>query len=263
MWTPPRCAAGRAPRPDRARPKRHGRDPAAARAEWLGEFRTDIESFINIDAIRDVVVPGRHELPPVAEVAYVGFVDPSGGARDSMTLAIAHRDRDSGKAVLDCIRERKSPFNPDSVAQEFADVLKRYWCGTVCGDKYGGVWPSERFREHGITYEASAAPKSDLYLSLLPEINSGQVELLDHDRLIGQLCGLERRTARSGRDSVDHAPRGFDDLANAAAGALSLLQTVVLEDLSGARVGTPSAASNFGVDSFPPAPEPFDVETPF
>jgi hypothetical protein len=32
--------------------------------------------------------------------------------------------------------------------------------------------------------------------------------------------GLERRTSRGGRDSIDHAPGSHDDLANAAAGAI-------------------------------------------
>jgi hypothetical protein len=42
--------------------------------------------------------------------------------------------------------------------------------------------------------------------------------LLDHPRLLTQLVGLERRTARGGRDSIDHAPGAHDDLANAVAG---------------------------------------------
>jgi hypothetical protein len=46
--------------------------------------------------------------------------------------------------------------------------------------------------------------------------------LLDLRRLTAQLCGLERRTTRGGRDSIDHAPGGHDDLANAVAGALLL-----------------------------------------
>jgi hypothetical protein len=41
-------------------------------------------------------------------------------------------------------------------------------------------------------------------------------------RLVTQLCGLERRTARGGRDSIDHAPGEHDDLANAVAGAAAL-----------------------------------------
>ena len=44
--------------------------------------------------------------------------------------------------------------------------------------------------------------------------------LLDDRRLVVQLCGLERRTARGGRDSIYHRSGGHDDLANAVAGAL-------------------------------------------
>jgi hypothetical protein len=38
--------------------------------------------------------------------------------------------------------------------------------------------------------------------------------------MIGQLVSLERRTARGGRDSIDHPPGAHDDVANAAAGVL-------------------------------------------
>jgi len=67
------------------------------------------------------VVPGRHELPRLSSVYHVGFVDPSGGSADSMTLAVAHRDPD-GTAVLDCVREVRPPFSPDGVVQDFAAV---------------------------------------------------------------------------------------------------------------------------------------------
>jgi hypothetical protein len=56
----------------------------------------------------------------------------------------------------------------------------------------------------------------------LPLLDSNRIELLDHPRLVAQLCGLERRTARGGRDSIDHASSGHDDLANAVAGAAAL-----------------------------------------
>jgi len=70
----------------------------------------------------------------------------------------------------------------------------------------------------------SEAPKSDLYLAALPVLTSGKVELPDHTRLIRQLRGLERRTARSGKDSVDHGPRGKDDIANSVCGLIALLK---------------------------------------
>jgi hypothetical protein len=66
-------------------------DPAAARAEWLGEFRIDVASWVDPEAIDACVVHGRRELPPVSGVRYVGFTDPSGGSSDGMTLAIARR----------------------------------------------------------------------------------------------------------------------------------------------------------------------------
>ncbi|MFZ3326247.1 MAG: hypothetical protein WA231_10270, partial [Methylocella sp.] len=69
-------------------------------------------------------------------------------------------------------------------------------------------------------FEQSARPKSDLYCDLLPLLNAKRVELLDNPRLAAQLVGLERRSARSGRDTVDHTPGGHDDLANVVAGVL-------------------------------------------
>jgi hypothetical protein len=101
--------------------------------------------------------------------------------------------------------------------EEFAKIVRSYRCTKVYGDRYGGEWPREKFRKHGVNYEA----KSDLYRDLLPLINSGAVDLPEHDRLVMQLTSLERRTARGGRDSIDHhAPGAHDDIANAVAGVL-------------------------------------------
>lgn len=46
--------------------------------------------------------------------------------------------------------------------------------------------------------------------------------MLDHPKLINQLCGLERRTARGGKDSIDHAPGAHDDVANSVAGLAAI-----------------------------------------
>jgi hypothetical protein len=195
-------------------------DPAAARAEWLGEFRDDIAAFVDPEAVEACIIKGRRELPANRGTQYIAFVDPSGGSSDSMTLAICHRDGD--RVVMDCLRERRPPFSPDDVVLEFAAALKSYGVTTVHGDRYAGEWPREAFARHGITYEVCATPKSDLYRDLLPTLNANRIELLDQPRLVSQLCGLERRTVRGGRDSIDHAPNAHDDLANAVAGAVLL-----------------------------------------
>jgi len=196
-------------------------DPAVARAEWMAEWRDDVSGFVDADAVAACVSPGTRELPPVRGVRYFGFVDPSGGSSgDSMTLAIEHREGD--RVVVDAVRERRPPFSPEDVVIEFAATLKTYSIGTVQSDRWGGSWIVERLQAHGVRGEQSAKPKSDLYVDLLPLLNSRRIELLDHPRLVTQLCGLERRTARGGRDSIDHAPGGHDDLANAVAGAAAL-----------------------------------------
>jgi hypothetical protein len=61
-----------------------------------------------------------------------------------------------------------------------------------------------------------------LYRDLLALLNSARVDLLDQPRLINQLIGLERRVARGGRDSIDHAPGAHDDCANAVAGLAAI-----------------------------------------
>ena len=194
------------------------RDSVAASAEYGGLFRKDVEAFLSSDALGAVIMAGRHELPYEREHSYTAFVDPSGGSQDSFTLAIAHKQ--NGIAVLDAIRECAPPFSPDNVTEEFAEFVKSYGLREVTGDRYGGMWPVEKFAQHGIRYKHSKQTKSDIYQAILPLINSGQVELLDNRTLRVQFEGLDRRVARSGKDSIDHAPGGHDDVANSAAGAL-------------------------------------------
>jgi hypothetical protein len=195
-------------------------DPISAAAEFGAQFRTDVEAFVSLEAVEACTSPGVFERPPLSDISYVAFVDPSGGSADSMTLAIAHREDEV--AVLDCVREIKPPFSPESVVAEFVTLLKTYRVASVRGDRYACEWPREQFRKHGIDYLPSDKNKSELYGALLPLLNSRRIDLLDDKRLISKLLGLERRTARGGRDSIDHAPGSHDDLVNAAAGALGL-----------------------------------------
>ena len=193
-------------------------DRSRASAEYLAEFRTDVETFVPREAVEACIESRCRELPPVATHQYFAFVDPSGGRSDSFTLAIAHVENDV--RILDVVRERRAPFNPSAVVDDFADLLSRYRLNRVMGDAYAGEWPPEQFRKKGIQYQPSKLSRSEIYSALLPIINSGQARLLDNERLVNQLIALERKTSRAGRDSIDHPPGGHDDVANAAAGAL-------------------------------------------
>jgi hypothetical protein len=208
-------------------------DPDRARAEWLAEFRRDVETYVSREALEAVTAAGRFELPPLSEHQYFAFVDPAlGSGMDSMCLAIAHVEQRDGRviAVLDAIRERRPPFNPDSVVAEFAETVKQYRIATEVGDRVGGEFVREPFRKLGIEYVIADRVKSELYRAFLALSNSGRVELLDHARLLGQLGALERRAVSGGREVIDHPLRAHDDVANCVAGALLLAAESVTEE---------------------------------
>jgi hypothetical protein len=199
-------------------------DPERGAAEWLSEWRDDISDFVQREVVEAAVIPHRRELPRRAGVFYWGFVDASGGSgADSMALAIGHSEGEAAeRRILDCLREWRPPFSPDQVTREAAAVLAQYEVTSIRGDKYAGAWVTERFRTHGITAEPAEQPKSAIYNAFLPLLNSYRAELLDHPRLISQLCSLERRTAWGGRQTIDHPLAQHDDLANVTAGVLTL-----------------------------------------
>jgi hypothetical protein len=198
------------------------RDPEVAASEYLSEWRADLADFVQREVIEAAVLPDCHEIPYKFNIRYVGFVDPSGGSSDSMTLAVAHNEAPD-RVVLDCLREIRPPFSPESAVGEFAATLAQYKIARVTGDRYAGEWPREQFRKRGIHYQLSEKSKSDIYRDALPLFNSSRIQLLDHQRLVNQLTSLERRTGRgTGRDIIDHPAGQHDDLANSACGALGL-----------------------------------------
>ena len=183
----------------------------------MAQFRTDVEGFITREAVEACVNVGVRESPSERKHSYVAFVDPSGGSSDAMTLAIAHKEGET--EILDVIRERKPPFSPEAVVEEFRSSLRPI-AARGCMGIVRGEWPREQFQKRGVFYEPADRSKSEIYVDLLPLINSRAIDLLDHDRLLMQLTSLERRTSRAGKDSIDHAPGAHDDVANAVAGAL-------------------------------------------
>ena len=196
-------------------------DPALYRAEYLSEWRDDLSSFISRDLLEAAVDRGVIVRSPIDGTKYQAFADPSGGAHDSFTLGISHREKD-GSIVLDLLFERHAPFNPSEVTEEIAALLKSYRCTHVTGDKYAARWVTEAFAKAGITYRQSDADRSAIYLDALPLFTSGRARLIDSARLVAQFAALERRVFSTGRDRVDHGRTGKDDACNAAAGALVL-----------------------------------------
>jgi hypothetical protein len=183
-------------------------DEAKNRAEFLAEFRTDVESFVNADAVsNNCVVRNLYERAPVHGVQYSAAVDPSGGSADSFSMAIGHLDHGRQIVVVDCIRETTPPFNPSVVVEEFARTLVSYDIGVVHGDKYAGMWPTEAFDKVSIRYEQLGRTKSDCYLDLLPMLNSGRIQRQDDPRRGGRCPGTGASSFNIGAHCRAHSQR--------------------------------------------------------
>ena len=159
------------------------RDASAAAAEYGGEFRADVENLFSLERVQHCALPGVYERSPMLNTKYYGFVDPGGGSSDSFALCIGHFDYAKNTVVVDALREVRAPLSPELATVELTKVLNYYHVDTVTGDHYAGNFPAEQFARCGIRYEQSKKSKSELYVDLLPLINSRRIELLDHPTL--------------------------------------------------------------------------------
>jgi len=208
----------------------YAKDPVKASAEYGSDgtiqFRQHQQALFDQEPVDALIVTGRRELPPDTTHRYVAFLDAAQGSRsgDSMTLAIAHADE--GRGVLDCVIERRPPFNPlDVLTTLFAPALQRYGISTVVGDQVSKGFVEAALAVNGIRFQLATWDKSRIYLQLLNLVNSRAVELLDVSVLRLQLLALQRYAMSGGKDRIDH-PKGrqaHDDVANACAGALTLV----------------------------------------
>ena len=171
------------------------------------------------EPVMEAVERGVKVRPPVAGVAYVAFVDMSGGSSDDAVLGIGHRDG-QGRAVLDCLQDQGSrpPFDPNAAVDRFVRTLRSYGVARVTGDRYAGETFVRQFEARGVGYAVSERSKSELYEALEPPLNARQVVLLDVPEAEQQLLGLIWRGGR-----IDHPAGEHDDHANACAGVVAVL----------------------------------------
>jgi hypothetical protein len=194
-------------------------DPTAAVAEWDAQFRDDLASFLEDAAIEAAVEHGRPaELPPRKGVVYYAFTDMSGGGHDASTLCIVHREGD--RVIADVMRGRRGPHDPAATAADYAALAKDYRCRAITGDNYAKEWVAGAYRSAGLDYRRAPKTRSELYLEGQVLFARGLISIPDHAQLVRELRLLERRTARSGKDTVDHGVGGSDDHANALFGAM-------------------------------------------
>ena len=197
------------------------RDPVGNAAEYLSIERTDVSGFLDAPLVDGATRTEPRELPRLpttptgGAITYFGAIDVSGGRSDAAACAVAHRD--GQRVLVDGCWRFPAPHDPAHVAKQIAEVLTRYGLTHAVADQYGAELSRVLYSEAGITLVSADATRSDAYLKFLPLLTTGRVELPPDPRLRTELLGLERRTGRNGKDTVDHRPGAHDDLANAVA----------------------------------------------
>ena len=157
-------------------------DREGATAEWEATFRSDIAAFLDDDTIdrainhdRPLELVRRHD----GKSRYRAFVDPSGGRHDAFSICIGHSLGHGQQRTFTCdvIRATRPPFDPRSVVEECAQLIKQFGLSNVTGDRYGAEWVTSAFSERGIRYTPAEKSKSDLYLEALPLFRRGAMSI--------------------------------------------------------------------------------------
>ena len=200
-------------------------DPTAASSEWDSTFRTDMAGFLDDPVIDGAVNELRPlELAPAPYgVFYRAACDASGGAQggDAYSFSIAHVVGE--KVIIDVVRAKFGPFDPQELTKQYADLCKQYRIGTITGDAYSKEWVQQAWRATGISYIQADLPASQLYLEMQPLFYRGLIELPPDPVLVRELKLLERRPGNLGKETVSH-PRGcHDDRAVAVAAVCRVL----------------------------------------
>jgi Terminase large subunit, T4likevirus-type, N-terminal len=207
------------------------RDPENYRREYLAEFTEAVGAFLSAESIARCVVKGRTELPPDTNHGPCVCTIDAAFKGDRFTLAIAHYDRKAEKVVVDVLRSwQGSSQEPlrlsDNVLPDIQSLAKRYGFGVVYGDQFGSQPLKELFERAGLYFEEKTftnASKADIYAELRTRINETTIELLDHEKSLRELRGLQLQLLPGGSTRIGHASHGraHDDFADAIALAVN------------------------------------------
>jgi hypothetical protein len=136
-------------------------------------------------------------------------------------MAIGHRDGE--KLIVDVIRGRRGPFDPQQLTQDYAALARQYNIREVRGDHYSAEWVASAWRNAGLNYKTSDITASQIYLEALPTFTRNLASLPNHPTLIRELLLFERSPQRSGKDTISHPRNCHDDYSNSCCLLLSML----------------------------------------
>jgi hypothetical protein len=202
------------------------RDPEGAAAEYLSEFREQVEAFLSSEAVDKCIDVGLSRGVPVPGTRYVMAIDPA-LMRDNYAFLIAHQQ--DGLVTVDYINRLTAPVNANG-AEDLLKSLNARWRPTsILCDNPSTV---QRLKDLPMVYTPfTRQQKMRIYGALKEAVNLGLVAFPNDNDLISELKALQIRggvdiaAPKSGR--VTH-----DDLADTLAMCVDNLQGTTISTVS-------------------------------
>jgi hypothetical protein len=201
------------------------RDPDSFRAEYLAEFTSSGDSFLDFSRIDDARAP---IACPEAAQAWVAGCDPA-FSRDAFGLALVGRT-EAGNLVVGPVKALQPEGAFSGPTDEVAEIAKEYNARCVT-DQFSSAAIVDRLRNHHALdvklHTMTAASKTAVYQSLRAALYSGELTLPDSPSLVAELKRL-RTNYTSGQAAVVNPRVGgsHGDQAQALALAVHELSSV-------------------------------------
>lgn len=173
------------------------------------------------ESILNAIATGVKVRHPVVGIDYAAACDMSDGSNDDAVLSIGHLDQEQ-RVITDLIQDQQAgtPFDPLKTVKRFAETLKRYHVANLTLDRFAFNTFSSAFSQHGIGCNLTELTTHQCYEAFGPRLNSGQIVLLDNNKLQNQFLGAVWRGAK-----IDHPNGEHDDFSTAVARLANVLQS--------------------------------------
>lgn len=198
-------------------------DPDGFDSEYRSNFVDSVSDFLNSNFIDLCKITGTEfEAPEAGKTTTYSAAIDAAYKGDTFTFSVVGNTENRIKQYI-CKGwegDKKDPVKISEVAQYIRTICKEYGINSVSADQYSFEPLREIFETYGVTLVEKTFTntfKKKIYFNLKRLINSQQLDLLDHEKLLKELKEINVTQTGSGQIKIGHPPGGSDDYADSLA----------------------------------------------
>jgi len=198
-------------------------------AELRANFVDAISDFFNVEMLELCVAKNITFLTPEVEegeVIYKAAID-AAFKNDTFTFSIVgHTEAQIRQYVIKGWEGEKGPDGKKisvkvaDIAEYCKNICQQYGIEEISADQFAFQPLKELFEQQGLTLVErpfSQTYKKKIYFNLKRLVNSGQIQLLDHPKMLKELKQLIVEQTSNGNIKIGHPNGGSDDYADSLA----------------------------------------------